>query len=260
MRATARCAAWAAIASCALALGGCSRGGTDAATSSAPASDSATADAAPTPTSDSPSPGVLIPTVALADSLPPGLGPDPTNPTVPQATLVAILSEQLTDGGTGTVQTVVCSGDLPAGGSVSVSCTATSQEDGRSSDSTWVAYATHNTDGTPAVLWVQGAPLSPEFQSIIGAPGAATLARSIGPAYGTDAIPAQQVHDVAADALAPDGSSVFLRPCSGTLTFTAFVPVTCLKTGRGGPQRVLVLPGAFLRTDPGLLIVIQSNG
>lgn len=259
MRAWTRGAAWVALAFCALTLGACSRGGV-AADSPTATSASAMPGGALTPSSNTPSPGVLIPTVDLADSLPAGLGPDPSHPTVPQATLVAILSEQLSDGGTNTVQTAVCSGDLPPGGTTGVTCTVTGQENGRSTDTAWVAYATHNPDGSPAVLWEQGDPLSAQFQGIIGGPGTASIAHAIGPAYGTDPIPAAQITQDAGDALAAAGSPVTLSRCTGTLSFASFGPVACEGTAGGTPQRVLVLPGAFLRSDPGLLIVTQPVG
>lgn len=215
----------------------------------------ASASVVPTPTSDTSSTGMRIPTVEVASGLPEGLGPDPASPVVPEATLVTLLSERLTDSISGTLRTVVCDGDLEPGGADQVTCRATTDSAGGTTD--WLAYATHTVGGQPAVLWLQGDALAPEFMALLAAPGVTVSAISIGPGYGGDPLDAATVRTDAERVLGEEGAAAVLSGCEGTLDFDVFEPVACTGTAAGAPIRALVLPGKILGGDPGLIVLTQ---
>lgn len=211
---------------------------------------------APTPQTSASSPGSDIPFAMLSADLGSPGGSEPAAP-LTKSVLTTLLSESLTDAGSGAISTVVCDGDLARTGGQGVSCTATTTGSGNAFPSTWMAYATHGPGGAPAVLWLAGAPLSAEFATLIAAPSTTVAAASVGPGFGTSP---RSDADVAGDAqavLARSGSPVALTSCEGTLTFHSFEPVACSGTAAGAPARSLVLPGSLLGQDPGLIVVSQ---
>lgn len=247
------------LCACALTLVGCdpqpsesSSSPSAAVTTEAP---STSPSVVPTPTSDTSSTGMRIPTVEVVSGLPEGLGPDPASPVVPQATLVTMLSEHLTDAIAGNLETVVCDGDLEPGGADQATCTATTAGSGSTTE--WFAYATHSVGGAPAVLWLQGDALAPEFMTLLAAPGVTVSAISVGPGYGGAPLDAATVRTDAEQVLGEEGASAVLSGCEGTLDFDVFEPVACTGTAAGAPIRALVLPGKILGGDPGLVVLTQ---
>ncbi len=202
-------------------------------------------------------PSSALPTVALVSPLPANTAFDASGSTVTQAGLVTILSEQLTDAGGGTVQTVVCSGGLSLTAGPGATCTVT-LEGSSSGDQTWQAYAAHGSDGSPAILLLQGQPLSQEFSGVLVEKGTAIVADGIDPTYGSSGgVGAEQLRQDAQVVLRDGQSPVELSGCEGTLAFTALEPVECQGSAGGAPVQAIVLPGSFLSEDQGLVIVTR---
>lgn len=209
---------------------------------------------AASPTSGTASaPGSAIPVVSLATRLP----TDPGATSVSQAALITTLSERVTDAGIGDVRTVECSGDLPLDGTQGVACSVTTEGGTPSADGQWIAYAARAADGSPAVLWLQGAPLSQEFVALLAAPDAVLVERSIDTAYGSTEIAPRQVLADANTTLADGGSPVRLAQCDKAISFEAFEPSVCTGGAGDASVRALVLPGVFLGADPGQLILLE---
>lgn len=219
---------------------------------SVPASSPASAAAEPTS-----SPTSALPAVRLVTGLPEGLAVDPAAPVIPQAALITMLSEQITDAGAARVRTVECSGDLPLGGSDAVACTVTTERGAAGSGGTWQAYAARGVGGSPAILWLRGAPLSEEFRALLAGPSAVIVARAIDPAYGSSRIDAQQVVVDANATLVESGSAARLDRCEDGISFEEFEPSVCAGSAEGATIRALVLPSDFLGSDRGLLVLTQ---
>ncbi len=224
------------------------------------ASDSGTAVEAGTGTAmTTAAPSSALPTIALVSPLPDNTALDASGSTVTQAGLVTLLSEQLTDAGSGTVQTVVCSGGLSLSTGKGATCTAT-LEGSSSGDQTWQAYPAHGPDASPAILLLQGQPLSEEFSSVLTATGTAIVAHAIDPTYGSaGGVGAEQLRQDAQGVLHDEHSPVELSGCEGTLAFTALEPVECHGSSNGSPVQAIVLPGSFLSEDQGLIVVTRPS-
>lgn len=240
------------LAACTDAPGDPGAGPTDASTvAGAPASDGGSSDGAP----PAPSPVLAIPTVQLVTDPPAAVPGTDGAPEIPQDALVTRLSEQLSGNVSTTVQTVVCVGALPLRAGASTDCTATLRTATRTSEQDWHAYPTRNPDGSAAVLFLSGDPLSEEFSSILGTDGTAVVTGSVDAAFGSDDVDGADVLADAQQVLRANGSPLVLDRCEGTLTFTAFDPVSCAGSANGAPSRAVVLPGSFLAAEPGLVVV-----
>lgn len=174
--------------------------------------------------------------------------------------LATLVAEQLGGRTTASVQTVVCEGGLALGGGGATVCTVSAQADGRSSDETWNVYATRGPGGRPAVLLLDGDPLTDEFVQVLGRPGVYTTTASIDATYGTSPIDAAHVQQDAQGVLRRAGADAQLESCDGELSFATFAPVVCGATAGGARARVIVLPGSFVADAPGLMVVVEPTG
>lgn len=243
-----------------LALSSCAPASDDA-PESGPTSSGAVPASSPASPAEDPtsSPTSALPAVRLVTGLPDGLAADPAAPVIPQAALITMLSEQITDAGTARVRTVECSGDLPLGGADAVTCTVTAEKGPAGSWGTWQAYAARGVGGSPAILWLRGAPLSDEFRALLADPGAVILARAIDPAYGSTPVDAQQVLTDANTTLVESGSPARLNRCEDGISFEEFEPSVCAGSAEGATVRALVLPSVFLGSDRGLLVLTRPD-
>ncbi|WP_460477103.1 hypothetical protein [Brachybacterium huguangmaarense] len=189
----------------------------------------------------------------------------PTSPeqaasgTIDKAGLVTIVSEAVTDVAGTAVQTVECAGDLAMGTGSGVPCTVTIADASGQTVQNWLAYAVHGADGSPAVLLLDGAPLSDEFARILAAPDSSIIAQSVDPTFGSSPLDAQEVAARARSALLEAGSPVQIDACDGQLTFSTFDPVPCTGSAAGAPVQALVLPAMLLGADPGVVVVTRTG-
>lgn len=200
-----------------------------------------------------PSTALAIPTVELVPA-PPTTAADGTA-SVSTEDLVRILSEKLSGNASTTVQTVVCADALPVRPGATIDCTATLKDSTRSSEQVWHVYPTRTPDGSTAILFLSGDPLSPEFTTLLATEGTATVTGSLGATFGSSDEAGEAVRADAQNVLEGAGSAVTLQSCEGMLSFGTFDPVSCSGTQAGAGVRAYVLPGTFVAAEPGLMVV-----
>lgn len=199
-----------------------------------------------------------LPVIALISDARRG-APDGGTVISPDA-LATLVAEQLGDGVASTVQTVVCQGDLALEAASGTACTVSLQDASRTADVSWNAYATRNPDGSPAVLLLNGDPLTDEFIDVLGSPGTFVVIASIGAGYGSEDVPTAQAQADATSILAAAPSDARPTTCDGVLSFSSFAPVVCAGTTGGAAARILVLPAVFPTAAPGQMVVVQPGG